>query len=143
MPKPHGTYLQVQKIKKIALRARQSKTILTLAAATTRRTFLKKLDLQAARNVAYLAHGIGTEPTDRGSIARRALSDLVDQLGEMKDKLDAMSELHTEMREPVFEFRAVTHGQLNISASNVLSIAMAVITLLMVIEKHTFGARKR
>ena len=133
MPKPQGTYLQTQKVNKIALRAQQSKRVLKVHSAETRRAYLRKLDLRTARNTAYLAHDIGTESTNRGDIARRALAELVDQLGEIKDQIDTMSETFAEIREPHFEFRAVTHDAQVITASNVLAIAMATITLLTVL----------
>jgi len=74
-------------------------------------------------------------------VVRRALSDLVDNLNDMADELAELAETSAELREPVFEFRAVTHGQQGVTASNVLSIAMAVITLLMVLEKYATGKR--
>ena len=135
MPKPQGTYLQTQKINKVALRAQRSKVAAKLQTAATKRAYSRKLDLWAARNTAYLAHELGAESTDRGDVARRALADLVDQLGEMKDQIDSMSETFAEVREPHFEFKAVTHDQQIITASNVLAIAMATITLLTFLEK--------
>jgi hypothetical protein len=53
----------------------------------------------------------------------------------MKNEIDTMSETFTEIREPHFEFRAVTHDQQVINASNVLAIAMATITLVTYLEK--------
>ncbi len=139
MPKPDGTYLQTQKINKISLRADQSKHAGRVHDARIRKEYLRKFDLSSARNTAYLAHELGTEPTDRGNVARRALADLVDQLGEMKGEIDELTQTFAEIREPHFEFRAVTHGYQTITASNVLAISMAAITLLTFLEKAIRG----
>ncbi|MBL8197480.1 hypothetical protein [Accumulibacter sp.] len=135
MPKPQGTYLQTQKINKIALRARQSKVPVRPRSADSTRTHGGNFDLWAARNTAYLAHELGTESTSRGDAARRALAELVEQLDEMKDQIDETSETFAELQEPHFEFRAVTDDQQVITASNVLAIAMSVITLVSVLER--------
>jgi len=141
VPKPQGTYLQSQKIVKIALRARRSKIASSLESVAARRAYLKRLDTFAARNIAYRAHDQGVAASVQGHVVRRALSDLVDNLNDMADELAELAETSAELREPVFEFRAVTHGQQGVTASNVLSIAMAVITLLMVLEKYATGKR--
>ena len=36
---------------------------------------------------------------------------MTEALGEMKEEIDTMSETFAEIREPHFEFRAVTHDQ--------------------------------
>lgn len=142
MPKPHGTFLQLAKIAKIKLRASGEKSNYRIHQVQGRRLQLGRFDLRSARNVAYRACDFGTESTSRGDTVRKALSELVDHLSEMKEKIDSFSELHSEVREPHFEFRAVRQDAGPINASNVLVIAMAAITLLMALEKVLLNSGK-
>ena len=143
MPKPQGTYLQTQKIEKIRLRARQDKETVTLNQASSRRSYSRQFNLLAARNTAYIAQEIGTDPTSRGDVARKALAKVVEDLNDLSEKIEELSQLHGELREPHFDYRAVTSNVSQIGVANVVSIAMAAITLLMVLEKFFYGESSR
>lgn len=139
MPMPHGSYIQTKKIEKIRLRAPQAKQKYREHVSGIKRPPLRKFDIRTARYIAYLAKDFGSEPTAKGETVRKALADLVDQLNEMSEEIETLSQTHTELREPHFEYRAVTHGHATVSAVNFLHIAMASITLLMVLERVIFG----
>ena len=143
MPKPQGTFLQVAKIARIKLRAGPEKSIYRINQSESRRAYLGKFDLWAARNIAYQAYDYGVESNTRGNTVRKSFSKVVDQLSELHEKIDAVSVLHSELREPHFEFKAANHDAAHITASNVLVIAMAAITLLMVLEKVTLNSGKQ
>jgi hypothetical protein len=135
MPKPQGTYLQTQKINRIALRAGQARADMAVRGANAKRNHLTKLDLTSARNTAYRAHDIGSEDTARGAGIRKALGELVEHLDDYRESLDQLADLTAELREPLFEYRAVTSGHKEITVSNAVNIAIVAIGLLMVVER--------
>ena len=135
MPMPQGTFLQNQKIARVQLRAKISKTEVKLHQASARRRWLRALDTKSARNQAYLAHDFGSESSERGQKSIDTLASIVEQLDDLREELERMENQFTELREVHFEFRAVTAHPLTITPLNVVNIAMAAITLLMVIEK--------
>ena len=141
MPKPQGTYIQTQKIAMISLRARRSKVAYSTNVASTRRAHLNTLNLAAAQNLAYQAYDFGAEPSNRGKTLCKKLGELVEKLDDLREELDKISEIHAELREPVFEYRAVRAGSHEVSAANVVNLAMVVLTVAMVLAK-IFGDKK-
>ena len=139
MPMPHGTYIQAKKIEKIRLRATQSNQRYREHVSSIKKPSLRKFNISSARNTAYLARDLGPESSNKGNKFRKALAELVDQLNDMSEQIETLSDQFAELREPHFEYRAATHTKTNITTANVLHIAMACITLLMALEKVLFG----
>ena len=136
MPKPQGIYLQKQKLSKIALRAQQGKRRLKEDAARKRRAHAQQLELKRARNVAYLAHEHGQRSAGSANKIRQDFAELLDELEDYHGRLEDVAKLHSEIREPLFEFRAVSTPRPVDPQILYVEVAMAAITLLMVLEKH-------
>ena len=142
MPKPQGTYLQIKRKDRVVRDAEVSRRVYTLAsAAQAHRLRLDGIDIEDAQRIAREAHAVGHELTGRGDRAREALAKLVEHLDEIRESLDKLEKMNTELQAPRHEFRAVTQASSNVTPANAVSMANAVLTLLLVVHWILRGRR--
>ena len=63
------------------------------------------------------------------------MGELVEHLEDIRSELEELEGLHAELGAPMQEYRAASNGIGDLSASNVVALAMVTFTLVLAIER--------